>query len=110
MSVADMRATCSGGSSAKTQVHQVAKDISGHGNDLPLVRPPRRHDLTVDKVKQQVPSPRPCQEVNDFLEGRCALVHLCCAERLAPFGVAAFLIPHLSLNCVALLATLGFGL
>ena len=41
---------CSGGSSAKTQVHQVAKDISGHGNDLPLVRPPRRHDLTVDKV------------------------------------------------------------
>ena len=46
----DMRVFCSGGSSAKTQVHQVAKDISGHGNDLPLVRPPRRHDLAVDKV------------------------------------------------------------
>ena len=48
---ADMRAACSGGSSAKTQVHQVAKDISGHGNDLPLVRPPGRHDLVVDKVR-----------------------------------------------------------
>ena len=30
----------------------MAKDISGHGNHLPLVRPPRRHDLTVDKVTQ----------------------------------------------------------
>ncbi len=52
---ADMQVVCSFGSSAKTQVHQVAKDISGHGNDLPLVRPPRRHDMTVDKVRQLAP-------------------------------------------------------
>ncbi len=38
---------------AKTQVHQVAKDISGHCNDLPLVTPPQRKDLAIDKVRSQ---------------------------------------------------------
>ena len=34
-------------------MHQVAKDISGHGNDLPLVTPPQRKDLVIDKVRSQ---------------------------------------------------------
>ena len=33
-------------------MHQVAKDISGHGNDLPLVTPPARKDMVIDKVRQ----------------------------------------------------------
>ena len=42
------RVLCSAG--AKTQVHQIAKDISGHGNDLPLITPPARKDMVIKKV------------------------------------------------------------
>ena len=31
----------------------MAKDFSGHGNDLPLVTPPQRKDLVIDKVRSQ---------------------------------------------------------
>ena len=42
------RVLCSAG--AKTQIHQIAKDISGHGNDLPLITPPARKDMVIKKV------------------------------------------------------------
>ena len=42
------RLPCSAG--AKTQIHQIAKDISGHGNDLPLITPPARKDMVIKKV------------------------------------------------------------
>ena len=42
------RLLCSAG--AKTQIHQIAKDISGHGNDLPLITPPARKDMVIKKV------------------------------------------------------------
>ena len=33
------------------QAHLVAKDSSGHGNDLPLINPPTRIDDTIEQVK-----------------------------------------------------------
>ena len=33
------------------QAHLVAKDSSGHGNDLPLINPPTRIDDTIEQVQ-----------------------------------------------------------
>lgn len=37
------------------QAHLVAKDSSGHGNDLPLINPPTRIDGTIEQVQQSCP-------------------------------------------------------
>ena len=50
------RVLCSAG--AKTQIHQIAKDISGHGNDLPLITPPARKDMVIKKVWPQLALPQ----------------------------------------------------
>ena len=70
----DILELCSAG--AKTQVHQVAKDISGHGNDLPLVTPPARKDMVIDKVRQDKHSQSPSHCMLYNAEHRCNVAAL----------------------------------
>jgi hypothetical protein len=48
---------CSDGDQAHS--HLVAKDSSGHGNDLPLVSVPLRRDVTITKVHAFCPNNLP---------------------------------------------------
>ena len=73
------------------RAHLVARDSSGHGNDLPLVSPPLRHDVVITKVG------RPCCLIGHLRRARlcrpccclccCAVVLPACLPRCQLLGV-----------------------